>query len=129
MTPGPITAGQRWTYRTPAGFQASRIIIGAVVTFADHPAIVCCAVTRAPRKLPDGRVDTVTIPFLPLSEAAFRATVVSADGETGVEESFATAFQAWHGDGRGLSAFTVPFEGYLDQMIALQMAAIVGEDT
>ena len=129
MTQDQITAGQRWTYRTPPGFGASRIIVGAVVTFADHPSIMCCAVTSAPRKLPDGRVDTVTIPCLPLGEAALRATIVSPDGEAGVDESFATAFEAWHGDGRGLSAFTVPFEGYLDRMIALQMAAIVGEDT
>ena len=129
MTQTPITAGQRWTYRAPAGYEASRIVVGAVVTFADHPAIVCCAVTGAPRKLPDGRIDTVTIPFLPIGEAAFHMTVVSPDGDAGVEESFATAFETWHGDGRGLSAFTVPFEGYLDRMIALQMAAIVGEDT
>jgi hypothetical protein len=112
-----------------ATIEHSRITVGAVVSFADHSAIVCCAVTGAPRKLPDGSIDTVTIPFLPLGEAAFRATVVSADGTAGVDESFATAFESWHGDGRGLSAFTVPFEGHLDRLIALQMAAIVGEES
>ena len=129
MSEPTIKAGQRWTYRAPAGFETSRMVVGAIVTFADHPAIVCCAVTAAPRKLPDGRVDTVTIPFLPIGEAAFRESIVSPDGEAGVEENFATAFEVWHGDGCGLSAFTVPFEGYLDRMIALQMAAIVGDDT
>ncbi len=128
MTEPPITAGQCWTCRAPAGFEASRIIVGAIVRFADHPAIVCCAVTIAPRKLPDGTTDAVTIPFLPMSEQAFRETVVSPSGEAAVEESFATAFEIWHGDGRGLSAFSVPFEGHLDRMIALQMAAIVGEN-
>lgn len=129
MTDHPIAAGQRWTYRAPEGFETSRIVVGAIVRFADSPAIVCCAVTGAPRKLPDGSIDTVTIPFLPMSETAFRASVLACEDEAGVEESFASAFEHWHGDGRGLSAFTVPFEGYLDRMIALQMAAIVGEDT
>lgn len=128
MTTIPLAAGQRWTYRAPEGFETSRMIIGALVTFADSPPIVCCAVTGAPRKLPDGTVDSVTIPFLPMSEEAFRASAGICDGEAAVEDAFAHAFESWYGDGRGLSAFTVSFEGYLDRMIALQMAAIVGED-
>ena len=122
-----LAAGQYWTYRAPEGFEASRIVIGALVSFADGQRIVCCLVTGAPRRLPDNTVDTVTIPFLPMSEQAFLDTVVSPDGEAAVDETFATAFEQWQEDGRGLSVFTVPFEGFLDRMIALQMAAIVGE--
>lgn len=103
------------------------MVIGAIVSFAGSPPIVCCSVFGAPRRLPDQTVDTVTIAFLPMSEEAFRATAVALEGDAAVEESFATAFREWQDDDRGLSAFTVPFEGFLDRMIALQMAAIVGE--
>lgn len=126
MTDTPFAAGQRWTYRAPAGFEASRIVIGAILAFADSPSIVCCAVTGAPRRLPDGGVDAVTIPFLPMTEAALRGTIIARDGDSGVDESFTMAFELWRDDERGLSAFSVPFEGFLDRMIALQMAAIIG---
>ena len=123
----PLAAGQCWTYRAPVGFEASRMIIGVIVHFPASEPIVCCSVTGAPRRLPDNSVDTVTIPFLPMSEQAFLASAVDSAGEAGIDEAFRTAFEAWRGDERGLSAFTVPFEGFLDRMIALQMAAIVGE--
>lgn len=124
-----LAAGQCWTYRAPEGFEASRMIIGAVVSFSDNPPIVCCAVTQAPRRLPDGTVDRVTIPFLPMSERSFCDSVVTLDGTAAVDEIFAEAFTDWRDDTRGLSAFTVPFEGFLDRMIALQMAEIVGDPT
>jgi hypothetical protein len=38
-------AGERWIYRPPNSFEHSRIVVGAVVTFADGQPIVCCAVT------------------------------------------------------------------------------------
>jgi hypothetical protein len=121
-----FAAGQRWTYRTPDGFEASRIVIGAIVRFDDHAPILCCTVTAAPRRCPDGSVDAATIPFLPMSEAALRESVAALDGEGVVDDGFAAALADWQNDPRGLSAFTVPFEGFLDRMIALQMAAIVG---
>ena len=49
-------AGERWCYRTPAGFEQSRMVIGAVVSFASSEPIVCCAVLGAPRMLPDGSI-------------------------------------------------------------------------
>ena len=119
-------AGERWRYRTPAGFEGSRLLIGAVVSFAGTPPIICCAVTDAPRLLPDGRIDAVTIPFLPLSERALAASVTAPDGEAALPSGFGEAFEQWHKDVRGLAAFTVPFEGRLDLMIARQMAEIVG---
>ena len=91
-----LAAGQRWSYRAPAGFEASRMIIGALVSFTDSPPIVCCAVSGAPRRLPDGTVDIVTIPFLPMSEQAFGDSIVAMDGVGNVEEVFAEAFAAWH---------------------------------
>ena len=120
-----LAAGQCWTYRAPAGFEASRLVIGAIVSFTDSPPIVCCAVRGAPRRMPDNSVDVVTIPFLPMSEPAFRASVVAPDGMAGVDDTFAVAFAAWRDDERGLSTFTVPYEGFLDRMIARQMAAIL----
>ena len=74
-------AGDRWRYRAPAGFEQSRMLIGAVVSFADAEPIVCCAVVEAPRLLPDGTVDSVNIPFLPLTAGAMRSSVVARDGE------------------------------------------------
>ncbi len=121
-----LVAGQRWTYRTPAGFESSRIVIGAIAHFAGGRDIVCCAVSEAPRRRPDGTVELVTIPFLPMSEAAFRASVVALDGLSELPPDFAARLEEWSNDPRGLSAFTVPFEGHLDVMIAHQMEEIAG---
>lgn len=120
-------AGERWCYRTPAGFEQSRMVIGAVVSFASSEPIVCCAVLGAPRMLPDGSIDRVTIPFLPLTAAAMAASVTARDGEGELPADFGEALELWQDDRRGLAAFTVAFEGRLDLMIARQMTAIVGE--
>ena len=121
-----LAAGQRWTYRTPEGFEASRIVVGAMLRFAEHEPVVCFSVVNAPRRLSDGSIDTVTIPFIPMTEAAFHATVTGADGQADEPlPEFEPAFTEWRDDPRGLSFFTVPFEGFLDRMIALQMAAIL----
>lgn len=119
-------AGQQWTYHAPEDFAGSRIVIGAVLTFNGHEPVVCCAVTGAPRRLVDGRIDCVTIPFLPLSEAALRASVVDCAGRAEPPDGFAAGLEEWSNDPRGLSVFTVPFDGFLDRMIARQMAAIIG---
>ena len=117
-------AGQRWTYRTPEGFEASRIVIGAVVSFGENDRVVCAAVAGAPTRLPDGSVEPATIPFLPFCEPAFAATVVEADGHDVPPPEFTPALEAWMADPRGLSTFTVAFDGSLGRLIAAQMAQI-----
>lgn len=127
MTTTPsFRAGERWTYRTPAGFEQSRIIIGAVVSFTDREPIVCCAVRDAPRRCADGGIEAATIPFLPMLASALAESVVDRDGEAAPPADFATQFENWKSDPRGLSVFTVPFEGWLETLIARQMANIVG---
>ncbi len=121
-----FAVGQRWIYRTPPGFEASRIVIGAVVSFGVHDQVVCVAVAGAPRRHGDGTVDTVNIAFLPFSRAAFEATIVAPDGMDFPPPAFAGEMEHWASDPRGLSTFTVPFDGYLDKLIARQMADIVG---
>lgn len=123
----PFAAGQSWTYRAPEGFESSRMVIGAVVTFTNDEKILCCSVTHAPRRRADGSLEAVSIPFLPLSTAAFAASVIASDGPAEPSEHFAEGLAAWQEDARGLSYFTVPFDGFLDRIIARQMAAIVGQ--
>jgi hypothetical protein len=118
-------AGERWSYRAPEGFERSRIVVGAVVEFADREPIVCCAVTGAPGRRPDGGLDTITIPFLPMTSNALIRSVIARDGTEKLPGDFATAFQTWRDDPRGLTAFTVPFEGLLEHLIARQMEEIV----
>lgn len=119
-------AGQQWVYRPPDGYEHSRIVVGAVVEFADREPIVCCAVTGAVRRLPDGRFETITIPFLPMTFSALKRSVVAPDGLGAVPQDFVSAYQGWRDDPRGLTAFTVPFDGLLERLIAHQMAEIVG---
>lgn len=126
-SPAPaFAAGQSWSYRAPAGFETSRIHIGAILEFADGERLIAASVTDAPQRLADGRVIRGTIPLLPLSEGALRQTVVAHTGDADLPESFLAAFDAWNGDDRGGTFFTVPFEGHLDRMIARQMAEIAG---
>ena len=86
---------------------------------------MCCAVTGAPGRLPNGSLDTITIPFLPMTSDALTRSVVARDGLEKLPGDFATAFQTWRDDPRGLTAFTVPFEGLLEHLIARQMEEIV----
>ena len=120
-----LAAGQCWAYRAPAGHDDSRIIIGAIVSFDGREPVICCSVTGAPSERPDA-VEAVTIPFLPITESAFRESVTGLDGTCELPETFTTELDGWRHDPRGLAFFTVPFEGSLDRMIALQMAAIIG---
>lgn len=121
-----FAVGQRWTYRAPAGFESSRIIIGAILAFEGSNAILCCSVLRAPRRRSDGQLDEVTIPFLPLSDEALAATVVAQDGMEEPPAAFAEKLDEWSNDPKGLTTFTVPFDGFLDHLIAHQMAKIAG---
>lgn len=121
-------AGECWIYRPLAGFEASRLLIGAVVTFEDREAIVCCAVTHAPTVRPDGALEAATIPFLPLTAGAFAASVEAKDAATPravLPDAFAEAFQMWQADERGLAAFTQRYDGRLDHLIAREMAGLV----
>lgn len=122
-----FAAGQEWTYHGPAGFETSRIVIGAIGTCGNGRNIICFSVFRAPRINDAGDIETVTIPFVPMSQEAFSQTVRDHVGEADPPEDFSAALEAWSQDARGLTVFTVPFEGFLDRMIALQMAAIVGQ--
>lgn len=124
-TPTVFKVGQSWSYRAPKGFENSRMIIGALATFNETERVICASVIAAPRDTDDGRIEAVTIPFLPMSESAFAKSVIWNDGQCEPPEGFAQALTEWNNDPRGLSLFTVPFEGYLDRLIALQMAEIV----
>lgn len=115
-----FAAGQCWTYRAPEGFEASRLLIGAIASFDGDRNIVCAAVTNAPRRHADGH-------FEPMTDAAFHASVVALEGTADLPASFGEKLEAWSTDPKGLTAFTVPFDGFLDHMIAQQMAEIAGQ--
>jgi hypothetical protein len=120
-----FVAGQSWAYRAPEGFEFSRVVIGAIVRYEDRESIVCFSVYHAPRRRMATPDDVVTIPFVPMSESSFAATVTALDqDQVELPEAFATQLHAWANDERGLAVFTVPFLGYLDQMMSMQMSAI-----
>jgi hypothetical protein len=121
----PFAAGQRWIYRASLGLETSRLTIGAVVTF-NGGRIMCCSVAYAGRALPNGTIERVHIPFLPLSEPALAGTVLTFDGLGELPDTFAARLQDWSQDPRGMSTFTVPFDGYLDNLINLQVAKLAG---
>lgn len=121
----PFAAGQCWTYNAPESAPQSRLVIGAILDFDGGRRIACCAVTGAQQLRRDGVVEPVRVPFLPMTVEALAATVVALDGTSDLPYDFAAALEAWQRDPRGLSYFTVPFEGSLERMIAMQMAAIV----
>jgi hypothetical protein len=120
-----FAAGQQWTYRAPPEVSTSRIVIGAIVEFEGGHTVVCCAVTGAMQRHSDGSLDRVVVPFLPMTLEALEQTVAERDGDGVLPDEFAMHFQAWRDDPRGASYFTVPFEGSVERMIGLQMAAIV----
>jgi len=123
-----VEVGQSWSYQPPEGFAESRLIVGAIVETPSGQRVICVSVSGAPRREPDGSVSTVTIPFLPLTHSAFLETVRERDAKAVAEPaaSFTDALVQWRDDPRGLTMFTVHFDGFLDRMIARQMAAIVG---
>lgn len=122
-----FAAGQCWTYRAPPENAQSRLVIGALVDFEAGGRIACCAVTDAMEQRPDAGFPTVTIPFLPMTIEALEASVVRLDGTAPLPEAFASEFEAWRNDQRGARYFSVPFEGSLERMIGLQMAAIIAK--
>ena len=120
-----FAAGGTFTTGGIDGLPTPVLVIGAIVRGAGG-AIACCAIWRAAAKGADGRWTTATVPFLPLSEEALAATVVEPLAPVALPDEFLPAFEAWHADPKGLSVYTIPFEGTLDGLIARQMAAIVG---
>lgn len=118
-------AGQSWTYRAPPELENSRIVIGALLAFDADRKLACCTIRGARQRRPDGSYEQVDIPFVPMTVEALAETVVALDGNGEVDGDFIRHFEAWNGDGRGLSYFTVPFEGSLDVMIARQMEMLV----
>lgn len=122
-----LAAGQSWTYRAPQGFETSRLLIGAIASFGGHRNIVLAAAIHAPRQHADGHLEMVTIPFLPMTEAAFRASVLALeDTSAELPEAFAEKLQEWSNDPKGLASFTVRFDGFLDHLISDQMADLAG---
>jgi len=118
-------AGQRWAYATSPDIADSRIIIGAIVEFGGGRRVACCAVTGALQRGADGTPERVTIPFVPMLVEALAQSVTQSDGIGDLPDDFAAHLAAWQDDPRGATYFTVPFEGSLDRLIALQMAALV----
>lgn len=120
-----FVAGQSWAYRAPEGFESSRVVIGAIVHYEERESIVCFSVYNAPRGRGAAPHETTIIPFVPMAESAFAATVTSLDHDNvELPDAFATQLQAWANDDRGLAVFTVPFLGYVNQMMSMQMAAV-----
>jgi len=117
--------GQQWAYAAPAEIADSRIVIGAIVEFEGGAVIMCCAVTSALESGTGGVSERVAIPFLPMSREALEQTVTTLDGVGTLPDGFAAELESWRNDARGASYFTVPFEGSLERMIALQMAALL----
>jgi hypothetical protein len=121
-----FAAGQSWTYRAPRGFEASRLLIGAIATFDGDRNIICCAAIHAPKRHADGHLEMITVPFIPMTDAAFNASVIALDGEAELPEGFVEKLTEWSNDPKGLTAFTVPFDGFLDHMITNQLAELTG---
>jgi hypothetical protein len=117
--------GQQWAYAAPPEIANSRIVIGAILEFEGGAEIMCCAVTSALQSAAGGSSEHIAIPFLPMSRAALAQTVTTLDGIGALPDDFASELESWRNDPRGASYFTVPFEGSLERMIALQMAALV----
>ncbi|MCP4933580.1 MAG: hypothetical protein GY927_05105 [bacterium] len=108
--------GQAWSYNAPPGFERSRIIIGAILTFASHQPIICVAVTKAPMSDTNGDVQPLTIPFLPFSKIAFDQTVMTIDRSAQLPENFSNHYTSWKNDLKGLGFINTPFKDLLRSM-------------
>ena len=122
-----FAAGQSWRLRSHDLEGQPRLVIGAILAFENSERIVCVSMIAAASAAPAPDEGERTIAFLPLSEAAFRDSVTEVDGTREPAEGFAAEFEVWRADPRGLSVFTVPFDGSLDRLIARQMEAIVSD--
>lgn len=121
-------AGQMWAYAAPPEIADSRIVIGALLAFENGAVIACCSVIGALQNGADGTPERTDIAFLPMSSDALAQTVTQLDGTGPPSDDFVHELERWRNDPRGASYFTVPFEGSLERMIALQMAALIDKD-
>lgn len=120
-------AGETWTTRGVAEGSLPVLVIGAIVRDdRSGRGIAACAVWNARAKSADGIWSPATIPFLPIDLEALTASVVAPAPPRPLPDEFMSHFETWRADPRGLSVFTIPFEGTLDGLIARQMAAIAG---
>lgn len=126
MATHAFAAGQQWRFHTPPGYEAARLIIGAILHFEDRDSVACVSITAAPQRQADGTVAAAPITLLPLTLGALAETVTTPDGEGTPPPEFADVLTRWSADERGLGYFTVPFDGHLDRMIARQMSALAG---
>lgn len=115
--PEKYAVGQAWTYEAPRGFENSRIVIGAILTFASHEPVICSLVTGAPMVNEGGEIEALTIPFLPFSKSAFDATVLAPDGAADVPAAFGECYGHWKTDAKGLGFINVPFKRLLRNMV------------
>lgn len=120
-----LAAGQCWTFDTSHGFDDARIIIGALVSPASGERIICFSVTRAPTVVDGGVQTDAMISFIPITESAFRHSVRACTGTAEPPREFADELYAWQADPRGLTIFTVPFDGCLDRLLARQAASLI----
>lgn len=122
-----FTAGETWTTRGVVDGPPPHLVIGAIIRGDDvGRSVAACAVWHAHARTPAGEWRTTTVPFLPLTLAALAGTVVDRAAPLAMPDEFMAEFEAWQADPKGLSVFTIPFEGSLDGLIARQMAAIIG---
>ncbi len=122
-----LAAGQRWRFQSLDSDVTLRLVIGAILGFEAAERVICVSMVAGDGTAPIPYARTRTIAFLPLCETAFRATVTEIDGMGEPAEGFAAEFEIWRSDPRGLTVFTVPFDGSVDRLIARQMEAIVRE--
>ena len=128
---GGLTKTQRrtqsWQFNTSHGFDDARVVIGAIVSPSRGDRIVCFSVTRAPTTLDNGIKSEAMISFIPMAEPAFCATITNLDGEATPPPEFSDELAAWQSDERGLTVFTVAFDGCLDRLLAHQAAAMLAK--
>ena len=110
------SVGQAWVYKAPKGFDESRIVVGAILTFARHDPVICAAVTQAPMLDSTGMVHPLTIPFLPFSKSAFDQTVLNIDGSLKLPKDFDSYYTCWKSDQKGLGYINTPFKSLLRNM-------------
>lgn len=129
MTEDALRAGQRWTFDATHGFSDARIVIGAIVSTGGGERIICFGVTRAPTTLDGGIQGEAVISFIPMAESAFKRTVQVCEGMSEPLDGFQSELQAWQNDPRGLTVFSVPFDGCLDRLLANQAASLINTRT
>ncbi len=122
-----LSAGQSWQFNTSHGFDDARAIIGAIVSPSGGERIICFSVTRAPTTLDDGTETDAMISFIPMAETAFRATITNLEGTATPPPEFSDELAVWQSDVRGLTVFTVAFDGCLDRLLAHQAASLIAQ--